>query len=154
MTPVRFGMMGVGDVAAGVPDLLSAQRLDCAPRAAGGIHDCGDPGAAPPGERVASAGHTPSADLDRSCPDQRAGPTPVHSPSPTAIRPPGTFLRWHADVITRRGTIKHQRSGRPPRSPSLRRVILRLAAQNPGWGYRRIAAELASMGRQVDDSTV
>jgi DinB superfamily len=54
MTPVRFGMIGVRNVAAGVPDLLSAQRLDCAPRAVAGIPDCGDPGAAPPGERVAS----------------------------------------------------------------------------------------------------
>jgi transposase len=67
---------------------------------------------------------------------------------------PGTLLRWHADVITRRWTIKRQRSGRPPRSPSLRRVILRLAAENPGWGYRRIAGELAGMGRQLGASTV
>ena len=49
-------MMGVRDVAAGVPDLLSAQRLDCAPRAVGGVQDCGDLGAAPPGERLALAG--------------------------------------------------------------------------------------------------
>jgi transposase len=67
---------------------------------------------------------------------------------------PGTLLRWHADLITRRWTIKRQRSGRPPRSPSLRRVILRLAAENPGWGYRRITGELAGMGRQVGASTV
>jgi putative transposase len=67
---------------------------------------------------------------------------------------PGALLCWHADVITRRWTIKRQRSGRPPRSPSLRRVILRLAAENPGWGYRRIAGELAGLGRQVGASTV
>jgi len=67
---------------------------------------------------------------------------------------PSTLLRWHTDVITRRWTIKRQRSGRPPSSPSLRRVILRLTAKNPGWGHRRIAAELAGMGRQVGASTV
>jgi putative transposase len=46
---------------------------------------------------------------------------------------PGTLLRWHADVITRRWTAKHQQSGRPPTSPPLRRLILRLAGENPDW---------------------
>ena len=67
---------------------------------------------------------------------------------------PGTLLRRHADVITRRWTGKRQRCGRPPTSPPLRRVILRMAAENPGWGYRRIAGELAGMGRKVGASTV
>jgi putative transposase len=67
---------------------------------------------------------------------------------------PGTLLRWHADLITRRGTTKRPRSGRPPTSPSLRRVTLRLASENPGWGYRRIAGELTGMGRQVGAATV
>ncbi len=67
---------------------------------------------------------------------------------------PGTLLRWHADVITRRWTTKSQRPGRPPTSPPLRRVILRLASENPDWGYRRIAGELAGMGPQVVASTV
>lgn len=67
---------------------------------------------------------------------------------------PGTPLRWHADVITRRWTGKRQRCGRPPTSPPLRRVIVRLAAENPNWGYRHIAGELAGMGRKVGASTV
>jgi putative transposase len=67
---------------------------------------------------------------------------------------PGTLLRWHADLITRRWTVKRQRSRRPPTAPSVRRVIVRLASENPGWGYRRIAGELAGMGRQVGASTV
>ena len=67
---------------------------------------------------------------------------------------PGTLLRWHADVITRRWTAKRQQSGRPPTSPPLRRLILRLAGENPDWGYRRIGGELASMGRKVGASTV
>ena len=67
---------------------------------------------------------------------------------------PGTLLRWHADLVRRRWTGKRQRPGRPPTSPSLRKVILRLAGENPAWGYRRIAGELAGMGRQVGASTV
>jgi putative transposase len=67
---------------------------------------------------------------------------------------PGTLLRWHTSLIKRRWTDKHQRCGRPPTSPSLRRVIVRMATENPGWGYRRIAGELAGMGPQVGASTV
>ena len=67
---------------------------------------------------------------------------------------PGTLLRWHADLVRRRWTGKRQRSGRPPTSPSLRRVILRLASENPDWGYRRIAGKLAGMGCRVGASTV
>jgi putative transposase len=67
---------------------------------------------------------------------------------------PGTLLRWHVDLVRRRWTGRRQRSGRPPTSPSLRRVILRLAGENPDWGYRRIAGELVGMGRQVGASTV
>jgi hypothetical protein len=67
---------------------------------------------------------------------------------------PGTLLRWHSDVITRRGTTQRQRSEHPPTSPSLRRVIRHLASENPGGGYRRIAGELAGMGRQVGACTV
>ena len=67
---------------------------------------------------------------------------------------PGTLLRWHADLIRRRGTSKRQRPGRPRTSPPLRKLVLRLAAENPDWGYRRIAAELAGMGRKVGASTI
>jgi hypothetical protein len=147
-------MIRFRDVAAGVPDLLSAQRLDCAAHAIGGIQDCGDPGAAPSGERLASPCCTPSADLSRPCPHQRAGPAAIQGRSPPSVRTPGALLRWHADVITRRWTGKRPRCGRPPTSPPLRRVIVRMAAENPGWGYRRIAGELAGMGRKVGASTV
>ncbi len=67
---------------------------------------------------------------------------------------PSTLLRWHADVVTRRWTVKRQRSGRPPTSPSLRRVVLRLASENTSLGYRRIGGELASMGPKIGASTV
>ena len=67
---------------------------------------------------------------------------------------PGTLLRWHTSLIERRWSGECQRCGRPPTSPSLRRVIVRMAAENSGWGYRRITGELADMGRQIGAFTV
>jgi transposase len=67
---------------------------------------------------------------------------------------PGTLLRWHANLVKRRWTFKQQGPGRPPMRPSIRTVILRMAGENPNWGYRRIAGELARTGRRVGASTV
>jgi putative transposase len=67
---------------------------------------------------------------------------------------PGTVFRWHADLVKRRWTYKRIRPGRPPTRPTIRVLVLRMAAENPGWGYRRIAGELADLGRSVTPSTV
>jgi len=57
---------------------------------------------------------------------------------------PETVLRWHRDLIRRRWTIP-RRGGRPPTRPTIRQLVLRMAADNPGWGYRRIDGELAGL---------
>jgi putative transposase len=67
---------------------------------------------------------------------------------------PGTVLRWHADLVKRRWTYKRIRPGRVPTRSTIRELVLRMAAENPGWGYRRIAGELARLGRRVAPSTV
>jgi hypothetical protein len=67
---------------------------------------------------------------------------------------PGTLLRWHADLVKRRWTYKRKTPGRPPVRPTIRALVLRLAAENPTWGYRRIAGELAGLGRNVGAATV
>jgi transposase InsO family protein len=67
---------------------------------------------------------------------------------------PGTVLRWHADLVKRRWTYKRTRPGRPPTQPTIRELVLRMAAENPGWGYRRITGELADLGRRIAPSTV
>jgi putative transposase len=63
------------------------------------------------------------------------------------------LLRWHADLVKRRWTSKRQGPGRPPAWPTVRALVLRLAAENPAWGYRRIAGELAGLGRKAGAST-
>ncbi|MFC3582260.1 integrase [Streptantibioticus rubrisoli] len=43
----------------------------------------------------------------------------------------GTLLRWHADLVKRRWTYKRRGPGRPPTRPSVRELVLRMAAENP-----------------------
>src|SRR3954451_3866201 len=67
---------------------------------------------------------------------------------------PRTLLRWHADLVRRRWTYPRRGPGRPPTRPTIRALVLRLATENPTWGYRRIAGEIAALGRKVSPATV
>jgi putative transposase len=69
---------------------------------------------------------------------------------------PDTVLRWHRDVIARRhaAVSRPPRRGRPRTVRSVRALALRLARENPGWGYRRIHGELLVLGVTVAVSTV
>jgi hypothetical protein len=67
---------------------------------------------------------------------------------------PGTVLRRHSDLFKRRWTYKRRRPGRPPTRPTVRELVLRMAAENRHWGYRRASGELASLGYRVGAYTV
>src|SRR5689334_6513082 len=54
---------------------------------------------------------------------------------------PRTLLRWHAQLVARRWTYPHRRPGRPPTAAPIRALVLRMARENPRWGYRRIQGE-------------
>jgi putative transposase len=66
---------------------------------------------------------------------------------------PATILRWHRQLVARRWTTQPVRPGRPaiPAGPCA--LVLRLATENPTWGYRRINGELASLGYRIGAST-
>jgi putative transposase len=66
---------------------------------------------------------------------------------------PGTVLRWHRDLVRQRWTQPRRTGGRST-TPELHRLVLRLAAENSSWGYRRIQDELAGLGYQIAPSTV
>jgi putative transposase len=66
---------------------------------------------------------------------------------------PKTLLRWHRDLVRRRWTYPH-RPGRPSIPVGTARLVVRLARENPTWGYRRIHGELAQMGITLAPSSV
>jgi putative transposase len=77
-------------------------------------------------------------------------------PRPRRLRmlvTPETALRWHRRLVTRGWSIPPRR-GRPPVPAGLRALALRLARENPMWGYRRVHGELAGLGYRVGASTV
>ncbi|HYZ57902.1 MAG TPA: hypothetical protein VE733_30980 [Streptosporangiaceae bacterium] len=69
---------------------------------------------------------------------------------------PETILRWHRDIVRRRWAARSMRgkTGRPATRRNIRALVLRLARENPGWGYRRILGELAGPEIKVAASTV
>jgi transposase InsO family protein len=71
-------------------------------------------------------------------------------------RHPGTLLSWHRKLIAKKWdySARRSRKGRPPTAAALRKLVLRLAGENPRWGHRRIQGELARLGHPIAPSTV
>jgi putative transposase len=67
---------------------------------------------------------------------------------------PRTLLRWHERLVARRWTYTHRRPGRPLVDREVQALVVRLARENPAWGYRRIVGELHGLGIGVSASSV
>jgi hypothetical protein len=68
---------------------------------------------------------------------------------------PETLLKWHRDLIARKyDGSKCRKYGRPQISDELRKLIIKLARQNRGWGYPRIQGQLKYLGYKVSASTI
>ena len=75
-----------------------------------------------------------------------------------ALVSPETILRWHRELVRRKWAAckgrPRRRRGRPPLASECRQLILRLARENPGWGYRRIKGELRKLGHEVAATSI
>jgi len=68
---------------------------------------------------------------------------------------PATLLAWHRKLAAKKYDTSRQRvPGRPPTVRSIARLVVRLAKENPLWGYRRIHGEMTKLGVTVAPSTV
>jgi hypothetical protein len=118
-----------------------------------------DPAPAPSARRpAAAAAASPEAELGGPGIPGDFAQRDTESPPPRLrlLVTPDTILRWHRDIVRRRWAARsmHGKTGRPATRRNIRALVLRLARENPGWGYRRIRGELAGLGVQVSASTV
>jgi putative transposase len=67
---------------------------------------------------------------------------------------PATLLRWHRELVARRWTYSRRSVGRPRTDRGISELVLRLARENPAWGYRRIHGELVGLGIALAPSTI
>src|SRR5258705_3444465 len=71
-----------------------------------------------------------------------------------SIVTPDTLLRWHRQLIARKWTFQGRRPRRRHVLADIDRLVVRMATDNPTWGYTRIQGALKNVGRRVGRSTI
>lgn len=68
---------------------------------------------------------------------------------------PATVLKWHRELVRRKWTQEYKnKGGRPKISQEIEELIVRLAEENPRWGYGKIEGELLKLGTKVSQTTI
>jgi len=69
---------------------------------------------------------------------------------------PDTILRWHRMLVAAKHDHSDRRKkvGRPPLSEKVTQLVLRMAKENPTWGFDRIAGAIQNLGHYISDESV
>jgi len=70
---------------------------------------------------------------------------------------PDTIQRWHRMLVANKWDHSDHRKnkpGRPPLPDEVRQLVVRMARENPSWGYDRIAGAMQNLGHDVSDQSV
>ena len=68
---------------------------------------------------------------------------------------PATLLAWHRRLVARKWDYtSRRRPGRPSTAAAIRKLVIRIATENPTWGHRRVQGELVKLGHRIAASTV
>jgi len=68
---------------------------------------------------------------------------------------PATLLAWHRRLVARKWDYASRRGpGRPSTAAAIRKLVIRVATENPTWGHQRVQGELARLGHPIAASTV
>ena len=68
---------------------------------------------------------------------------------------PATLLAWHRRLVIRKWDYtSRRRPGRPSTAAAIRKLVIRMATENPTWGHRRVQGELVKLGHPIAASTV
>jgi hypothetical protein len=126
--------------------------LDCWPRSTS--EERGNPGATSRGRRITPPDVQTVTVVGGSGGVRGNDPTTVPDLSAASGCTPSTILRWRRDLVKQRWAPPRRRTAGRRTAPKLRWLVLRLAAENSSWGYRRIHGELARLGYPIAASTV
>src|SRR6266704_6269918 len=135
------------------PDHAASSRPAAVP-ARGNVEERRDLDPAPSAHRPATPSSVPP-DADLGGPGTARDPAQRDAESASSgaavAVTPDTILRWHRDIVRGRWAARSMRgkTGRPATRRNIRALVLRLARENPGCGYRTIHGELAGLGVKV-----
>jgi hypothetical protein len=111
-------------------------------------------GAPPPTHRAPPPSRTSQAPARRPRPARRVQPRPTPLPLVLLLVKPETLLRWHCRLVAGAWIYPHHAAGRPQLDQELQQLIVRLASENPRWGYQRIQGELLRLGMRVSATAI